>query len=74
MRGNEGEAARVYFESFNWLLKQQRDHFSMTERSRRPPKDPLNALLSFVYSVLTHDMAAAVSTVGLDMRGPSSRR
>jgi CRISPR-associated protein Cas1 len=66
VRGCEGEAARVYFESFNLLLKQQREHFSMTERSRRPPKDPLNALLSFVYSVLTHDMAAAVSTVGLD--------
>lgn len=66
VRGCEGEAARVYFESFNCLIKQQRKHFFMTERSRRPPKDPLNALLSFVYSVLTHDMAAALSTVGLD--------
>ena len=66
VRGCEGEAARVYFESFNLLLKQQREHFAMTERSRRPPKDPLNALLSFVYSVLTHDMAAALSTTGLD--------
>jgi CRISP-associated protein Cas1 len=66
VRGCEGEAARVYFESFHLLLKQQREHFSLTERSRRPPKDRINALLSFVYSVLTHDMAAAVSTVGLD--------
>ena len=66
VRGCEGEAARVYFESFNCLLKQQREHFLMTERSRRPPKDPVNALLSFVYSVLTHDMSAALSTVGLD--------
>ena len=66
VRGCEGEAARVYFESFNLLLKQQCEHFTMTERSRRPPKDPLNALLSFVYSVLTHDMAAALSSVGLD--------
>lgn len=66
VRGCEGEAARVYFESFNLLLKQQREHFTMTERSRRPPKDRINALLSFVYSVLTHDMAAAVSSVGLD--------
>lgn len=66
VRGCEGEAARVYFESFNHLLKQQREHFMMTERSRRPPKDPLNALLSFVYSVLTHDMTSALSTTGLD--------
>lgn len=66
VRGCEGEAARVYFESFNLLLKQQREFFSMTSRSRRPPKDAINSLLSFVYSVLTHDMASAVSTVGLD--------
>jgi CRISP-associated protein Cas1 len=66
VRGCEGEAARVYFESFSLLLKQQREHFAMTERSRRPPKDRLNTLLSFVYSVLTHDMAAALSTTGLD--------
>jgi CRISPR-associated protein Cas1 len=66
VRGCEGEAARVYFESFNGLIKQQRAHFVMTRRSRRPPLDPLNALLSFVYSVLTHDMAGAVSSVGLD--------
>lgn len=66
VRGCEGEAARVYFESFNLLLKQQREFFSMTSRSRRPPKDAVNSLLSFVYSVLTHDMASAVSTVGLD--------
>ncbi len=66
VRGCEGEAARVYFESFNGLLKQQREFFSMTGRSRRPPKDAVNSLLSFVYTVLTHDMAAALSTTGLD--------
>lgn len=66
VRGCEGDAARVYFESFHLLLKQQREHFLMNGRSRRPPQDPINALLSFVYSVLTHDMAGAVSTVGLD--------
>lgn len=66
VRGCEGEAARVYFESFNHLLRQQREAFAMNGRSRRPPTDRINALLSFVYSVLTHDMAAAVSSVGLD--------
>lgn len=66
VRGCEGEAARVYFESFPLLLKQQREFFFMTSRSRRPPTDAINSLLSFVYSVLTHDMASALSTVGLD--------
>jgi CRISPR-associated protein Cas1 len=65
-RGCEGDAARAYFESFNGLIRQQRECFSMTERSRRPPLDPLNALLSFVYAVLTHDMAGALESVGLD--------
>ena len=65
-RGCEGDAARAYFESFNGLIRQQRESFSMTERSRRPPLDPLNALLSFVYALLTHDMAGALESVGLD--------
>lgn len=66
VRGCEGDAARVYFDSFNLLIRQQSDAFQMTERSRRPPLDPLNALLSFVYAVLTHEMAAAAQGVGLD--------
>jgi CRISPR-associated protein Cas1 len=65
-RGCEGDAARAYFGSFNKLIRQQREAFSMTGRSRRPPLDPLNALLSFVYSVLTHEMAGALESVGLD--------
>ena len=65
-RGCEGEAARVYFESFNLLIRQQNESFQMTGRSRRPPLDPLNAMLSFVYSVLTSEMAAALEGVGLD--------
>lgn len=65
-RGCEGDAARAYFKSFNGLIRQQKEAFSMTERSRRPPLDPLNALLSFVYQVLTHDMAGALESVGLD--------
>jgi CRISPR-associated protein Cas1 len=65
-RGCEGDAARVYFEAFNHMIRQQGDAFRMTERSRRPPLDPLNSLLSFLYSVLTHDMASALEGVGLD--------
>lgn len=65
-RGCEGDAARAYFDSFNGLIRQQRESFSMTERSRRPPLDPLNALLSFVYALLVHDMAGALESVGLD--------
>jgi CRISPR-associated protein Cas1 len=66
VRGCEGDAARCYFEAFDHMIRQQRESFPMTKRSRRPPLDPLNALLSFVYSVLTHDIASAVEAVGLD--------
>jgi CRISPR-associated protein Cas1 len=48
------------------MIRQQREAFFMHERTRRPPQDPLNALLSFLYSVLTHDAAAALEGVGLD--------
>ncbi len=66
VRGCEGDAARVYFEKFNHMIRHQQEAFSMNERTRRPPRDPLNALLSFLYSVLTHDMASALEGVGLD--------
>lgn len=66
VRGCEGESARVYFEVFNHMIRCNHEVFFMRERSRRPPLDPLNALLSFLYSVLTHDMAGAVEAVGLD--------
>lgn len=65
-RGCEGDAARVYFGAFNAMIRQQKEAFVMTERSRRPPLDPLNALLSFLYAILTRDMAAALEGVGLD--------
>jgi CRISPR-associated protein Cas1 len=65
-RGCEGDAARAYFAAFNHMIRQQQDAFIMTERSRRPPLDPLNAMLSFLYSILTHDMASALEDVGLD--------
>jgi CRISPR-associated protein Cas1 len=66
VRGCEGDAARVYFAAFNAMIRQNKDVFAMGERSRRPPLDPLNALLSFLYALLTRDMAAALEGVGLD--------
>jgi CRISPR-associated protein Cas1 len=65
-RGYEGDAARVYFEHFNLLLRQQAADFQMTTRTRRPPRDPLNALLSFIYAIMTNDMVSALEGVGLD--------
>lgn len=64
--GIEGEAAQKYFSGFDSLVLQQRDVFSFTGRSRRPPLDPINALLSFAYSLLARDCAAALDGVGLD--------
>ncbi len=66
IRGVEGIAAREYFAAFNALVSQQRDAFSFTERSRRPPLDNLNALLSFIYTLLLHDFRGACESVGLD--------
>lgn len=66
IRGCEGEAARAYFGVFDHLIVAQKSDFFFTQRSRRPPLDPLNALLSFVYTLLTHDVAGALSAVGLD--------
>lgn len=66
LRGIEGEAAQRYFDGFDSLILQQRDTFSFTKRSRRPPLDPINALLSFAYTLLARDCAAALEGVGLD--------
>jgi len=66
VRGIEGSAARAYFEVFDHLVTQQKEHFFFRERSRRPPLDNLNALLSFLYTLLCHDVEAALETVGLD--------
>lgn len=67
LRGIEGEAARRYFEAFTLLVASpQRDAFAMTTRSRRPPRDRINALLSFLYTLLTHDCRSAAEAVGLD--------
>lgn len=66
VRGIEGEAARKYFEVFDHLIVSQRDDFFFKERSRRPPLDNMNALLSFLYTLLVHDVSSALESVGLD--------
>ena len=65
IRGFEGSSARTYFEGFNSLLKSNTG-FVMNGRTRRPPLDPTNALLSFIYSLLCHDVRSACEAVGLD--------
>lgn len=66
LRGAEGDAARTYFSVFNHLITSQKDGFRFEQRNRRPPQDPVNALLSFVYTLLTHDVRSALEAVGLD--------
>jgi len=66
IRGHEGDAARVYFAVFDHLITAEKEHFFFRSRSRRPPLDRTNALLSFVYTLLTHDIAGALEAVGLD--------
>lgn len=66
VRGYEGEAAQTYFGVFNHLIIAQKQDFFFRERNRRPPLDNINALLSFLYSVLAHDVVSALESVGLD--------
>jgi len=66
VRGCEGEAAQAYFGVFDHLITAQKDGFFFHQRSRRPPLDNMNALLSFLYTLLVHDVAAALESVGLD--------
>lgn len=66
LRGLEGQAAYLYFTAFDQLLLSQKEEFSMTERNRRPPLDRINALLSFLYTLLTHEVVAALESIGLD--------
>ncbi len=70
IRGKEGEAGKLYFGVFDHLITAQRDDFTFRERSRRPPLDNVNALLSFAYTLLVHDVTSACEAVGLD---PGSR-
>lgn len=66
LRGVEGMAAMRYFAVLDELILQNKEHFFFRGRSRRPPMDRVNALLSFVYTLLAHDCAAALEGVGLD--------
>ena len=66
LRGIEGDAAGVYFDAFDELILNQKDAFSFSERSRRPPLDSVNCLLSFLYTLLMHDCRSALESVGLD--------
>ena len=66
IRGHEGDAARTYFEVFDHLIVGDKANFYFRGRSRRPPLDNVNALLSFLYTLLTHDVASALEVVGLD--------
>ncbi len=66
LRGVEGEAASVYFRVFDELIVQQKKDFKFTGRNKRPPLDNVNAMLSFVYTLLTNTIASALETVGLD--------
>lgn len=65
MRGIEGAAASVYFSQFDNLLSSPKGYRFET-RSRRPPLNEVNAVLSFVYTLLAHDVRSAMETVGLD--------
>lgn len=67
LRGAEGDAARRYFDAQPYLLRpDSRDAFAMNGRSRRPPLDRFNALLSFLYALLTQECRSALESVGLD--------
>ena len=66
LRGYEGEAASIYFGVFDQLILQQKKDFIFTGRNRRPPLDPVNAVLSFVYTLLTNMVTSALESVGLD--------
>lgn len=66
LRGVEGDAARTYFSALDGLILRNREHFFMDERSRRPPKDRFNAVLSFLYALLVNDVRSSLEAVGLD--------
>jgi len=66
VRGIEGMAAAEYFSVFGNFIVDQKEDFPFNDRNRRPPLDPVNALLSFIYTLLSHDVRSAIETVGLD--------
>lgn len=66
IRGMEGDAARTYFSVFDQLIVAQKEDFIFTDRNRRPPRDNVNCLLSFIYTLVMHDVRSAIESVGLD--------
>lgn len=66
LRGIEGDAARIYFDVFDHLILHQKESFVFEQRNRRPPRDNVNCLLSFLYTLLAHDVRSALEGVGLD--------
>lgn len=66
LRGLEGKAAAEYFAVFDQMILNQKMDFSFDDRSRRPPRDNVNAMLSFAYTLLANDCASALEAVGLD--------
>ena len=66
LMGYEGLASNAYFEVFSVLILNQKTDFPFLGRNRRPPKDAVNAMLSFAYTLIANDVAAALETVGLD--------
>lgn len=66
VRGLEGEAANLYFSCFSNLVLEEKESFFMNGRNRRPPLDNLNALLSYLYALLVHEVRSALETVGID--------
>ncbi|MDY0223267.1 MAG: type I-C CRISPR-associated endonuclease Cas1c [Desulfobacterium sp.] len=66
LRGIEGDSAHKYFGVFDELIFQQKESFVFSGRNRRPPTDRVNCLLSFVYTLIVHDVRSALESVGLD--------
>jgi CRISP-associated protein Cas1 len=65
-RGHEGMGGQIYFSVFDDMIVGDRKSFHFSGRSRRPPRDRVNALLSFIYALLRHDVESALESVGLD--------
>lgn len=66
LRGIEGEAASAYFGVFDEMILQKKEDFVFAVRNKRPPLDPVNAMLSYMYTLLSHEASWALSAVGLD--------
>ena len=64
--GIEGMAARIYFSEFNGMIKSESMDFNFNGRNRRPPRDPVNAIMSFLYAILTRQAMTITNTIGLD--------